>query len=195
MSRGVRPNSHEPPAAVTPEVLALVGLGQDTRWKDDLTRELLEQLIIAARIGGFRRQTAMACQVRPDQLEYWLEEGMREDAPELMRELSARFLGLQAQQNLILTGVVSNAAQRGDWQAAVTMLSKRDPQWSGKMDMDKDLTPPERSQNERKALLVYSLKNPTGELAAAMREAGLLAAAPESPEPSEPSVSDTAQDE
>lgn len=174
MSKNPRPTSHDPPPAVTPEVMALVCLDKDIRFKEDLTRELLEQLVIAARIGGFRKQTALACRVRPEMLEYWITEGMRKDAPELMQELSARFQGVQGQQNLLLTAVISTAALRGDWQAAVTLLSKRDPQWAGKVDGDVDLSPPEISQAERRKILVQELRNPHGELAQAMLEAGRI---------------------
>jgi hypothetical protein len=173
-----RPTEHEESKPLDNEVRALMCITPDTRWKDELTRELLEQLVIAARIGGFRKQTAIACNVRPELLEYWLSEGMRPDAPILMQELSARFQGTQAQQNLMLTGIVSSAALRGDWQAAVTLLSKRDPQWSGKTDGDNELSRPELSAAERHALLVVELRksitNRESSLALALEEAGLL---------------------
>ncbi len=176
MPKTKRPTEHAsgPPedAAIQLARLAFTSFGVE--WKTELDRELLEQLMCVARIGGFRRATALACFVRPDTLKSWLEEGMRSDAPPLMRELSVRFQAIQSQLNLLLVGTVTGAAQRGDWMAAVAMLEKRETEWAGVPEVD--LQPPELSLSEREKLLVDELKNQNSPLARLVKKCGYVPA-------------------
>lgn len=175
----------EPPAPVvaeatfedpTPPVPGLEQWPKESRtWHDELTRELVERLICVARVGGFKKHTAVACGVKPATLEWWLDEGLRPDADPLMAELSARFLSVQANQSLLLVDIVKRAALSGSWEAALNLLGRRHVEWNGKGDHgERDNTPAELSAAQRREMLVASLKDPRGELAQALREAGLL---------------------
>ncbi len=154
-----------------------------SRWRDELDRELVELLCVAAEVGGFKKQSALACGVKPETLEWWLSEGMRSDAPELMQELSARFQSIQQNCTLGLVAVIRRAAMLGEWEAAFTMLKHRDPLWSGnEKSRESETAPPTSSLESRYSLLVEELKsakeNPTGDLARALRAAGLLTEGP-----------------
>jgi hypothetical protein len=141
-------------------------------WKTELDRELIENLVSTASTLAFKKAIALANGVKPDLFEWWLAEGMREDAPELMQELSVRIHSVQALQNAVMVDEVRKAAARGDWQAAATLLRMRDQQWSGKMEQpEKDSVMPELSQTEKRKLMIEALKNPKGDMAAAMKEA------------------------
>lgn len=165
--------------------IILSSLGTQPAWKDELTQEVLDQLVAVSKIGGFRRQTALACNVKPEVLKSWLEEGMRADGSRLCQELSVRFQASQAQLSLMLVGTVSSAALRGDWQAAIAMLEKRELEWAGEVK-DSDLTPPELSEDQRKQMLVGGLKKPKGALREALIEAGYDVPELEEEEPAAP---------
>lgn len=183
MSKGPRPTHfHDEKPAIDGESIVL-GLTVGIDWKTELTRELLEQLVVCSKVGGFRKQTAIACGVRPDILEAWISEGMRADAPAMYRELAVRFQASRAQLNLILVGCVARAAQMGDWQAAIAMLSKTDPDWKGETK-DSDLSPPELSVEQRKQALVEALRSRSGDLDQALTEAGY----PALPKPDDPTT-------
>lgn len=161
MAKGFRPTQHAPDPSDDKgdkpfDIIA--GLGQSPDWKEELTRELLDQLIVCARIGGFRKQTALACHVRPTTLETWITEGMRADAPPLYRELSVRYQATRSQLTMILVGVIAAAAQNGDWQAALALLSKMDTDWSGSTK-EVDVNSPQLSAEQRKELLIEALKD------------------------------------
>lgn len=182
MARKGRPTAHanddgSPPDVPIDATAIVLGMAGTPRWKDELTRELLEQLVACSRIGGFRTQTALACSVQPAILEGWLSEGMRADGPELERELSVRFQSGRNGLGLVLVGIISRAAQMGDWEAAMALLEKMDPAWAGKTQ-DADLSPPELSGAQRKQMLIAALKEPKGDLREALLAAGLITAEP-----------------
>lgn len=157
--------------------------GEQIAWNEELTQPLMEQLVAAARVGGFKATTALACGVRPELLEWWLDEGLRPDAPPLQRQLSARFLSIQESQNLQLVNVVRQAAEAGDWTAAFALLKHRDPLWRGSDKfVERQNAPPELSQAERYRMLVEQMRNPSGELRRAMVEAGIPLPEPKLPE-------------
>lgn len=165
-------------------------LPQATGWQTELTRELVEQLIVAAKVGGFKKQAALACCVKPELLEWWLAEGMRDDADPLIQELSARFLSIQQRGSLHLVEVIDRAARAGEWEAAVTLLKLREPLWRGSEKfLEPDTAPPVTSLKDRLSQLKDELRearlNPIGPLADALREAGFPLAEPESPESGE----------
>jgi hypothetical protein len=148
-----------------------------TAWQTELTPELVERLVEAGAIGAFKRQCALACGVKPDLLEWWLAEGMREDAEPLMQELSVRFQSCQQNASLELVEVVAKAAHAGEWEAAVTLLKLRDPLWRGSEKfLEPETAPPELSLQERRRQLVEELRqarlNPLGALADDLRAAG-----------------------
>lgn len=154
-------------------------------WRTELTRELVEMLVVAGSIGGYKRQCALACGVRPELLEFWLSEGMREDAEPLMQELSARFQGAVQNCTLGLVQIIRTAATY-DWEAAMALLSRRDALWRGSEKWSEPETaPPATSLAERKRQLVDELRearlNPLGALADALREAGFPLQEPENP--------------
>lgn len=147
--------------------------GESWAWNETLTQDLINQIVSAARVGGTKRTTALACGVRPDQLEWWLDEGMRVDGPPLMQQLSARFLSTQEGANLALVEVVQHAARLGDWEAALALLERRDPFWrKSEKHIERDNAPAELSQSQKYDLLVASLGSPKGDLRRAMVEAG-----------------------
>lgn len=193
MARKGRPTEHanedgsapKPPIDATGIVLSLAPA---VEWRDVLTRVLLEQLVACSRIGGFRKQTALACYVKPTVLESWLSEGMRADGSELCRELSVRFQANRNGLGLVLVGVVSAAAQAGDWQAAMKLLEKMEPEWAGTAK-DADLCPPDLSNEQKKQMLVDALRNPIGDLREALVTAGLLSADSDLEDPPEPDQS------
>lgn len=161
-----------------------------TGWKTELDRELLEQLVIAAKIGGFRKQCALACGVRPELLKFWLEEGMREDAEPLWQELSARFQGATNNTTLNLVAVIERAGRTGDWAASAFLLKGREPLWRGSERWEEaETAPPATSLKDRQRQLIDELRearlNPFGPLADALREAGFPLDAPERPESGE----------
>lgn len=142
-----------------------------TEWQTELTRPLLERLVACAATMAFRKHVSLACGVKPDLLEWWIAEGMRDDAPNMMMELSVRFQSAQAISNALIVNDVRRAAARGEWQAAVMLLSKRSPEWSGKLDVpEKDPAPPELSLRERQDVMKQALANPQRELEAALLE-------------------------
>lgn len=150
-----------------------------TTWKTELTAELVDQLCVAARVGGFKKQSALACGVRPELLEWWLSEGMRIDAPPLMQELSARYQAIANNNTLALVDVIRRAAMCGEWEAAMVLLKHREPLWRGTDKyVENENAPPTTSLEERYIQLVEQLKeikvNPQGDLARALKEAGYL---------------------
>lgn len=167
-----------PPMNVQPEL----DVSEQHRWRSELTQGLVDELIGAARVGGFKRSTAISCGVRPETLEWWLDEGMRADAPELQQQLSARFLSCQEGNTLRLVEVINRCALSGDWEAALALLKQRDPMWRGSDKfVERDNAPPELSQEQRYRMLVEQFKDPQGDLARAMREAGIHVQGPALP--------------
>lgn len=152
-------------------------------WRKELTTELLEMLCVAARIGGFKRQTALACGVKPEMLEFWLSEGMREDGPALMRELSARYQQIQSNVTLGYLDIVNQSARSGCWEAALRLMQLRDPLWSGREKvMEAETSSPKTSLADRREAFLAELKNPQGDLAKLLTEAGYPLPARETPE-------------
>lgn len=150
---------------------------EQREWREDLTQELVDTLCRAARYGAFKRPIAIVCGVRPELLEWWLDEGMRPDGPELMRQLSARFLSTLESANMELVVLVRHHAQH-DHKAAIDFLSRRDPLWNlgsnKERTLERDNAPPETSLSERYRMLVESLKRPVGEMRRALAEAGRM---------------------
>jgi hypothetical protein len=149
-------------------------------WNTELTKALADALCAAARAtGAFKRHIALAHRVRPDMLEFWLTEGMRDDAPEELQDFSARFQATQSAVTLDLTKAVKDGALAGEWdeaQAAVVMLKLREPLWSGSSKVvEKETAPSELGLEGSYAALVGALKRPDAMMARALREAGLLA--------------------
>jgi hypothetical protein len=142
------------------------------RWSTELTPGLVEQLVACARVGAFKRTAALSCGVRPDQLEFWLSEGMRYGAPALMHELSARFYSAGELMKLSMLEVAVRAGRSGNPAAALDVLKMSDPLYRNET-VEQDATPPELSQEQRYELLVQALRQPEGEMARAMREAGV----------------------
>ncbi len=180
--------SFEPDA--TPPKAPVGPMPAVTAWKDELTRELLEQLVVAAAVGGFKKQCALACGVKPATLEWWLSEGMREDAEPLWQELSARFQATVENASLGLVEAIRRAATAGEWQAAGFLLKQRDPLWRGSEKFTEPETAPSAtSLAERKREFVEQLRearlNPLGGLADSLREAGFPLQEPERPESDE----------
>lgn len=172
------------------KVDGIASLPVATVWHTELTRELLERLIVAARVGGFKKQTALACGVKPEVLEWWLSEGMRDDAEPLWQELSARFQSVQQNASLQLVEVVSRAAHAGEWEAAVMLLKLREPLWRGSEKfLEPETAPPALSLKDRFEQLKEELRaaalNPIGPLADAIREAGIPLPEPEKQESGE----------
>ncbi len=163
------------------------GLSAVTGWVGELTRELLEELVEVAKLGGFKRQCALACGVRPELLEWWLTEGMREDAEPMQQELSARFQSAQQRATLGHVQTAQRASRNGEWEAAITLLKLRDPLWRGSEKfLEPETAPPAASLADRMKMLKEELRearlNPIGPLADALREAGFPLETPESSE-------------
>lgn len=158
-----------------------------TGWRTELTRELLDQLVVAASIGGFKKQCALACGVRPADLEFWLSEGLREDADPLWQELSARFQAAAENGSLALMEAIRRAATAGgQWEAAAWLLKGREPLWRGSEKwQEPETAPPTSSLKDRQRQLIDELRearlNPFGALADALREAGFPLETPETP--------------
>ena len=183
------------PVEVTETPRAVGPMLEVRQWNSELTPELISALCAAAAIGGFKKQAAIACGVKPELLEWWLSEGMRDDAPVLMQELSARFLSTLENVNLGMVDVVRRAALGGEWPAALSMLKLREKLWSGnEKERETETAAPKSSLKHRFSQFVNELRNaaqdPTSDLARALREADLLPAVPGSPELPEPPAED-----
>lgn len=154
-------------------------------WRDDLDQDLIEDLCAAAGSMAYKKHVALACGVRPPLFEFWLNEGMRSDAPLLMQQLSCRFHMVQAFQSEQATRRISQAGARGDWNADAWLLSHRHPEWAQKKEssvadlgIETESAPPALSMKDRRAHSVAALKEAQrtgkGDLADIMRDAGLL---------------------
>lgn len=141
-------------------------------WQTELTQPLVDQLVNNCANMPFKRHAALAACVLPELFEWWLSQGMRPDSPLLMVQLSVRVHCVYAQQNIAMINVVRMAALSGDWEAAVTLLARRFPEWNGKQEVyEKDTVAPELSLEERRLQMTETLRNPQGDLAVALKAA------------------------
>jgi hypothetical protein len=152
-------------------------------WRSELTVELIDELVAAGMAGALKVDVALSCCVPPDLFEVWLDEGMRYDAPALMRELSVRFLCSRKRVSIALSERVLNAALNGDNKLALELLERQNAHWGKDPDRkERDNCAPELSIDVRKRLLVESMRKPRGELREVLIEAGY--AVPEDSVPS-----------
>ena len=143
-------------------------------WRSELTQELLDELVAAGMTGALKSDVALSCAVPPDLFEAWLDEGMRYDAPSLMRQLSVRFLGSRKAVMVALADRVVNAALSGDNKLALEVLERQNPKWSRSPDhVERENAPPELPLDVRHRLLGEGLRKPRGDLRRAMLEAGI----------------------
>lgn len=144
-----------------------------TVWRTELSSALVDELVSAGMCGAMKGDAALACGVPPDLFEAWLDEGMRYDAPALMRELSVRFLCSRKRLAVALSERLVNAALNGDNKIALELLERQNPKWSRDPEqVERENAPPELSIEVRHQLLVEGLRKPRGELRRAMIEAG-----------------------
>lgn len=170
---------YNPDLAIIPKDVPVYDKAVDgsRQWEEDLTLELAKRLIACSQFGGTRADVALACGVRPALFEYWLEEGMHEDADSIMHFLSRGVVQAKARVKLQMMSCVLENALGGDWAAAARYLEATDPNWSkqkGKtFQPEKELQKSELSPQEKMRLLGHLLKNPKGELAEVINNAGL----------------------
>lgn len=167
------PKKPEPPSTdpIDPIVLSPV----DYRaWRTELSEGLIDELVAAGMCGALKQDAALSCGVPPDLFEAWLDEGMRYDAPALMRELSVRFLCSRKRLVVSLSERLVNAALNGDNKLALELLERQNPKWSKDPEQtERENAPPELSLDVRHRLLVEALKKPRGDMRRAMLEAGV----------------------
>jgi hypothetical protein len=149
--------------ATTDELLTPLELSD---WRTELTVELVDELVTAGMCGAMKQDVALSCGVPPDLFEAWLDEGLRYDAPPLMRRLAVQFLG--SRKKLMVA------------------ISRHNPKWSrDAAQVEKENAAPELSLDVRYQLLVESFRRPRAEIRRAMLEAGITppdAPASDSPE-------------
>jgi hypothetical protein len=143
-------------------------------WRSELSQELVDELVAAAMCGALKADAALSCGVPPDLFEAWLDEGMRYDAPPLLRQLSVRFLCSRKRLSVALSERLVQAALNGDNKLALELLERQNAHWSKDPDRkERENVAPEMALDVRRRLLVESFRNPRGEMRAAMLEAGL----------------------
>lgn len=146
-----------------------------TAWRTELTPELIDELVVAGMCGALKTDAALSRGVPPDLFEAWLDEGMRYDAPALMRELAVRFLCSRKALAVALSERLVNAALNGDNKLALELLERGNPRWSKDPEhVERENAPPELSLDVRHRLLVESFRKPRGDLRRAMLEAGIV---------------------
>lgn len=157
------------------------------QWRTDLDQELIEQVCNVAATTAFKKHVALACGVRPDLFEFWLNNGMRPDAPPLQQQLSCRFHMIQAFQTSQSLARIQAAGARGDWNADAWIISHRLPEWANRKEsstpdlgIESDCAPPALSVEQREAQMIQAMveakRTGEGKLAEAMRKAGVLEA-------------------
>lgn len=162
------PESTDP---ITSELLTPVSLDD---WRTKLTDELVDELVAAGMCGALKQDAAISCGVPPDLFEAWLDEGLRYDAPPVMRRLSVRFLGSRKKLAVALSERVINAALAGDNKLALEVLERQNPKWSKDVEqVERENASSELAQDARYGLLVAALKKPRGDLRRALIEAGI----------------------
>jgi hypothetical protein len=155
-------------------------------WRTELTEALVDELVAAGMCGAMKQDVALSCGVPPDLFEAWLDEGLRYDAPPLMRRLAVRFLGSRKKLMVAISERVISAALNGDNKMALEVLERHNPKWSrDAAQVEKENAAPELSLDVRYQLLVESFRKPRAEIRRAMLEAGITppdAPASDSPE-------------
>lgn len=143
-------------------------------WRTELSDELIDELVAAGMGGALKSDAALSCGVPPDLFEVWLDEGMRYDAPALMRKLAVRFLCSRKRLAVALSERLINAALNGDNKLALQILERQNVNWgTDAAHKERENAPPELSLDVRHRLLVESFRRPRGDLRRAMLEAGL----------------------
>lgn len=154
-------------------------------WRTELDQELIELILKASACLAFKKHVALSCCVKPSLFEFWLNEGMRDDAPPMMQQLSCRFHALQAFQTGQSLFRIQQAGARGDWNADAWLVSHRLPEWANKKEsstpdlgIESEAAPPQLSIEQREAQMIQALKEAQrtgqGKLADALRKAGIL---------------------
>jgi hypothetical protein len=143
----------------------------------DLTPELAEQLLRAAKSGVFKETAAEAVGIAPDLLDQWLRMGLSPGAVEPYRTFARAY---RAQEQGVQLEAIDawRAASQHDWKAAQAWLAARYPdQWGPKATRNKqssDLQPTEADVAAEEAMVEGLLDNPPPALVRLLAKRGIV---------------------
>lgn len=144
----------------------------------ELTPELADRLLSAAKSGLFKETCAEAVGIAPDLLDTWLRMGLSPGAVEPYRTFARAYRAQE--QGVQLEAVTSwRQATLHDWKAAAAWLATRYPdQWGQKATKTKqssDLQPSEADAAAEREMVKQLVASRPPELEAILREAGWVA--------------------
>lgn len=125
------------------------GLGRPGR-KTLLSPAVHATIISYLRLGSWKNQAAEAAGVSVDSMDNWIARGQRQDAEEPYATFAADVRTAQAEDAVLAMGVVTKAAEGGDWRAAAWKLERKYPLQYGPARLQKGVkeAPPPTAADE-----------------------------------------------